>query len=85
MRNVHSALKIWGRPTKQTCFFWHSELSLLCPLRTLGVCDGSLSTETSIAIYRNCYQRSEINSLKLKEEVRGASQSVASEVKKIKL
>ena len=46
--------------------------------------DGSLSTETSIAIYSYCYQRSEINLLKLKEEVRGASQSVASEVKKIK-
>ena len=36
---------------------------------------------TSIAIYGNCYQRSEINSLK--EEVREAPQSVASEVEKI--
>ena len=80
------SIQLWERPAKRTCFSCICFVTVMS-LENPGACGDSSSTgdinrniRELLLEVRN--QRSEINSLK--EEVRGASQSVASEVKKIK-
>ena len=80
------SIQLWERPAKRTCFSCICFVAVMS-LENPGACGDSSSTgdinrniRELLLEVRN--QRSEINSPN--EEVRGASQSVASEVKKIK-
>lgn len=79
-------IQLWKRPTNGRGFCCCCFV-LAMPLENPGACDDNLSSgdinnNIKELLLEVRSQRSEINSLK--EEVRGASQSVASEVKKIK-